>query len=174
MPNSTPSRPSNPPSVALGQRLPEPAELPTLDHAQALGGQRNHSRISAGARFEGQISFTGALTVAGHFNGRIAATAGAAQAHVTVAEGGEVHGEVHARSISVLGRTEGLLDAPGGRVSLHPSAVVHGQVRYGHLQVNGAELNARVERVVAGNPKDATPTAPVDPLAARHGPATRT
>ena len=33
------------------------------------------------------------------------------------------------------------------RVSLHASASVSGRIRYTHLQVNGADLNAQLERV---------------------------
>jgi len=37
--------------------------------------------------------------------------------------------------------------AAGGRVSLHDTASVSGRIRYTHLQVNGADLNAQLERV---------------------------
>jgi hypothetical protein len=40
-----------------------------------------------------------------------------------------------------------VLDSGQGEVSLHDSASVHGLVRYGRIQVNGADLNATLERV---------------------------
>ena len=39
-----------------------------------------------------------------------------------------------------------------GEVSLHDTASVHGLVRYGRIQVNGADLNATLERAVARKP----------------------
>jgi hypothetical protein len=50
-----------------------------------------------------------------------------------------------------MGHTEGILDSGQGEVSLHDTADVHGLVRYGRIQVNGASLNATLERVAPGN-----------------------
>jgi len=55
--------------------------------------------------------------------------------------------DITAQKISVMGRTEGILDAGQGEVALHDTASVHGRVRYGRIQVNGADLNATLERV---------------------------
>jgi hypothetical protein len=40
-----------------------------------------------------------------------------------------------------------VLDSGEGEVALHDTASVHGLVRYGRIQVNGADLNATLERV---------------------------
>ena len=43
--------------------------------------------------------------------------------------------------ISVMGHTDGVLDSgPGEGQLIHDSASVHGLVRYGRIQVNGADL----------------------------------
>ena len=64
-------------------------------------------------------------------------------------ETGIVKGDITAQRISVRGWTEGLLDAGTGEVTLHDGAQVQGRVRYGRIQVNGADLNATLERVVS-------------------------
>jgi cytoskeletal protein CcmA (bactofilin family) len=66
---------------------------------------------------------------------------------VTITETGTLVGDVRSRHISVLGQTAGMLDAAGGKVLLHASSSVSGKIRYSHLQVNGADLNAQLERV---------------------------
>jgi cytoskeletal protein CcmA (bactofilin family) len=47
----------------------------------------------------------------------------------------------------VMGTCNGTIDASGGSVDLHAKSVVSGHIRYGQLQVNGADLNATLERV---------------------------
>jgi cytoskeletal protein CcmA (bactofilin family) len=47
----------------------------------------------------------------------------------------------------VMGTCNGIIDASGGSVDLHAKSVVSGHIRYGQLQVNGADLNATLERV---------------------------
>jgi cytoskeletal protein CcmA (bactofilin family) len=83
--------------------------------------------------------------IAGSVVGNIAQAPGA-QVHVTVTETGDVRGDIKAHQIIVMGRTQGLLDASAGLVTLHESANVQGHVRYAKLQVNGAELNATLEK----------------------------
>ena len=70
---------------------------------------------------------------------------------VMITETGSVVGDITAQRISVLGYTEGVLDAGQGEVSLQATARVHGRVRYGRIQVNGADLNATLERVMPSN-----------------------
>ena len=71
---------------------------------------------------------------------------------VVVTETGQVKGDITAQKISVMGRTEGILDSGQGEVALHDTASVHGLVRYGRIQVNGADLNATLERVAIQKP----------------------
>lgn len=139
------------PHLPLGPSLTPDAgaELPTLLPLTAASLAPGHSMVGAGWSFEGHAQAAGALTVAGEVHGSltVSARAGHDDGHVTIAPGGQVAGRIQARSITVRGRTEGELDAPGGRVTLHETAVVHGRLRYTHLQVNGAELNGQLERV---------------------------
>jgi hypothetical protein len=51
-----------------------------------------------------------------------------------------------------MGHTDGILDSGQGEVALHDTASVHGLVRYGRIQVNGADLNATLERVAIQKP----------------------
>jgi cytoskeletal protein CcmA (bactofilin family) len=149
--DSDASEPDLAPEVPMGQSMPELKQVPTLQPTlQALtvpaGSGGRHSTIADGLSFTGSANISGSLTVAGEVQGdvRVAATE---EGHVTITETGTVVGDITARNISVLGQTEGLLDAAGGRVSLHSTASVSGRIRYTHLQVNGADLNAQLERV---------------------------
>ena len=138
--------PTAAPTVPLGPAMPLVRTVPVLAGAGRAPGSLPHSTIARGMDFVGTARVEGALTVAGTVVGHLHLPA-PAQGHVTVTETGSVEGDVVARNISVLGRTHGLLDASGGKVSLHDSASVSGRIRYTHLQVNGADLNAQLERV---------------------------
>ncbi|HEX5683634.1 MAG TPA: polymer-forming cytoskeletal protein [Ideonella sp.] len=138
------------PHVPMGQAMPETHRLPTLlPTAQALaaGGTGAHvSTLGQGLSFIGSARINGSLTVSGEVQGDIELQ-GSGSGHVTITQTGTVVGDIRARNISVLGQTVGTLDAAGGRVSLHDTASVSGRIRYTHLQVNGADLNAQLERV---------------------------
>ena len=136
------------PEVDLGQTMPQVRAVPVLSMAtpQPASGPLRHSMLAQGLSFIGSARVEGSLTVAGEVTGQLDLPA-PAHGHVTITETGSVEGDIRARNISVLGRTNGLLDAAGGKVSLHDSASVSGRIRYTHLQVNGADLNAQLERV---------------------------
>jgi cytoskeletal protein CcmA (bactofilin family) len=142
------------PEVPMGQAMPDIDRVPTLlpqQQAVALpvaagGAAPRLSTLAHGLSFVGTVSVDGSLTVAGEVQGDIQVLE-ASSGQVTVTETGTVVGDIIARSISVLGQTVGTLDAAGGRVSLHDTASVSGRIRYTHLQVNGADLNAQLERV---------------------------
>lgn len=141
------------PEVTLGQNMPQVQGLPVLSplkqsaSARARSGQPpRHSTLAQGLSFTGTAVVEGSLTVAGEVTGQLHLPA-PAHGHVTVTETGSVEGDIRARNISVLGLTNGLLDAGGGKVTLHSTASVSGRIRYTHLQVNGADLNAQLERV---------------------------
>ena len=137
------------PMVALGQTMPRVEQVPTLQPSlQAVPSVAapRHSNVAIGLSFSGKALIVGSVTVAGEVQGdlRLRDTP---DGLVTVTETGTVVGDICAPNIAVLGQTEGLLDAAGGRVTLHESASVSGKIRYTHLQVNGADLNAQLERV---------------------------
>jgi len=141
--------------VDVGKGLPpaQPERLPLLQpQVQALQGEglpggAAGSMIAHGMRFVGNALLRGPCSIAGEIEGNVAQAPGT-QVAVIVSETGRVKGDITAQKISVMGQTEGVLDSGAGEVSLHDSARVQGLVRYGRIQVNGADLNATLERVV--------------------------
>ena len=169
----------NPAMVALGSKMPVPArKVPVLGSGAQDGAvtaqpadeaKQARSEIADGLNFVGNAVLHGVCTIKGHVEGNLKQAPGTKGA-VIVTETGYVKGDIVADQISIMGRTEGLLDATGGSVSLHDSANVSGHVRYFRIQVNGSDLNATLERA-AGNaassppkaPQATVPTAPPDP-----------
>lgn len=141
--------------VDVGRAMPpaQPDQLPVLAptvHAApaeiqdtAPGGR---SMLAEGLHFVGNALLTGPCSIAGEVDGNLTQAPGTSVA-VIVTETGRVKGDITAHKISVMGRTEGVLDSGPGEVALHDTASVHGLVRYGRIQVNGADLNATLERV---------------------------
>lgn len=140
-------------TVGVGKAMPPalPAQLPVLD-AQLLVGDGKaaavRSLLAEGMRFVGNATLRGPFSVAGQVEGNLT-QAPDALASIVITETGHVKGDITAHRISVMGHTQGTLDAGQGEVSLHDTAHVHGAVRYGRIQVNGANLNATLERVAA-------------------------
>ncbi|MBL8328531.1 MAG: polymer-forming cytoskeletal protein [Rubrivivax sp.] len=142
--------------IGMGKTLPPQAGfgVPLLrTQTQGLAAARsrglpppNCTTLAEGLHFVGTARLSGACSIAGHFEGQLSQPAGAL-ASVVVTETGSFKGDITAHKISVMGRTEGLLDAGSGEVSLHDNAQVQGRVRYGRIVVNGADLNATLERV---------------------------
>lgn len=149
--------PGGQPKVVMGAKMPgRGRSIPVLGGRQPDAGspvdatapddpQHPRSGIAEGLNFAGNIELTGVCTVSGRVEGNIKQAQGARIA-VIVTESGYVKGDIVADQISVMGKTDGSLDAAGGSVSLHDSASVSGHVRYSRLQVNGADLNATLER----------------------------
>jgi cytoskeletal protein CcmA (bactofilin family) len=131
--------------VDIGRALPPtaPQRLPLLSTGSA---DHMGSTIAEGIHFAGNATLRGACSVAGTVEGHLRQAEGAFVA-VVVTETGRVKGDISAQRISVMGQTEGVLDAGTGEVSLHDGSNVQGTVRYGRIQVNGANLNATLERV---------------------------
>ena len=113
------------------------------------------SRVAAGIRFTGNAILRGPCSIAGIVEGNLAQAADA-QASVVVTETGRVTGDITAQKISVMGQTQGTLDSGQGEVTLHATAHVQGLVRYRRIQVNGADLNATLERVPTPSSSNAT------------------
>lgn len=135
-------------AVKVGATLPPAvAAVPQLAPQQAIGSAQatGHSAIAAGMSFQGNAVVQGACMIAGVFTGNLSQAEGT-QVSVTITETGELRGDVKAHQIVVMGRTQGLLDASAGLVTLHETSNVQGHVRYAKLQVNGAELNATLEK----------------------------
>lgn len=141
--------------VDVGRAMPpsQAAALPTLHtEVQALNPTGDHdsgasrSMVAEGMHFVGNAWLRSPCSVAGLVEGNLTQADGVVVS-VVVTETGHVKGDITAQKISVMGRTEGVLDSGQGEVALHDTASVHGLVRYGRIQVNGADLNATLERV---------------------------
>ncbi len=139
--------------VDAGKAMPptQSAYLPLL-HVPASAsdpmpsGTPACSLLAEGMQFVGNAVLRGPCSVAGQFEGNLSQAPGTLAA-VVVAPSGRVKGDITAHKIAVMGQTDGLLDSGQGEVTLHDSASVSGRVRYGRIQVNGADLNATLERV---------------------------
>lgn len=145
--------------LPVGRAMPvaPPDRLPRLHATEALAPQtapdtaQVRSMLAEGVHFVGNVLLRGPCSVAGQVDGNIAQAPGL-QVSVVVTETGRVKGDITAHKISVLGHTDGVLDSGPGEVTIHDSASVHGLVRYGRIQVNGADLNATLERVAPAKP----------------------
>lgn len=135
--------------VNVGNAMPrtQAASMPMLQSSGDTGelGQAR-SMVAEGMRFVGNAELRGPCSIGGHVEGNLTQAPNAVVS-VVVTETGRVKGDITAQKISVMGHTDGILDSGQGEVSLHDSASVHGLVRYGRIQVNGADLNATLERV---------------------------
>ncbi|MFM9901978.1 MAG: polymer-forming cytoskeletal protein [Polaromonas sp.] len=149
--STNPSMP-NAVNVAVGTALPSSAalKLPTLKTEASTAvppdasGERQ-SLIAEGVNFVGNAQLSGVCSVGGKVEGNLVQSPGHSIT-VIVTESGYVKGDIVASNISIMGQTDGLLDATGGSVTLHDASRVSGHVRYNRLQVNGADLNATLEK----------------------------
>ena len=145
-------------NVPVGAALPSGAahQLPTLNIPVSVDPSTSddldkQSMIAEGVNFVGNAQLRGVCSVGGRVEGNLIQSDGH-RITVIVAETGHVLGDILASTISVMGQTEGLLDATGGNVTLHDTSRVSGHVRYNRLQVNGADLNATLEKAVGPLP----------------------
>ncbi len=128
----------------------ESKQVPTLQTLVPMplaAGEHNDksSMIAEGVSFVGNAQLIGLCSVGGKVEGNLVQSPGQSIT-VIVSETGHVKGDIVADNISVMGQTDGLLDAGGGSVALHDASRVSGHVRYTRLQVNGADLNATLEK----------------------------
>ena len=149
-------------NVAVGTALPSSAsmKLPTLKTeaptaAQTDASGERQSLIAEGVNFVGNAQLSGVCSVGGKVEGNLVQSPGHSIT-VIVTESGYVKGDIVASNISIMGQTDGMLDATGGSVTLHDASRVSGHVRYNRLQVNGADLNATLEKA-AGTAGSGTP-----------------
>lgn len=153
---------STAPSLVLGQAMPDAAQIPMLsslaDSLQVPDSETKNgwvvSVIQEGWQFKGTAHINGACSIAGTFEGTLLEMVNA-KASVVVTETGVVEANVHASHASVMGVYSGTLNVDGGKVQLHAGSTVSGHIRYGQLLVNGADLNATLERVSAASQSQA-------------------
>jgi cytoskeletal protein CcmA (bactofilin family) len=156
-----------PAQTSLGQAMPDVLKTPVLTQVESSDGVSETKSAEAapskadklcmieeGVTFTGNAALQGTCTIAGQLIGNLKEQAGATS-QIVITETGSVKGDIFSQKVSVMGTSNGTIDASGGSVELHAKSVVTGHIRYGQLQVNGADLNATLERVA----KPATKTA---------------
>jgi cytoskeletal protein CcmA (bactofilin family) len=150
--------------TSLGQAMPDVLKTPVLTQVQTqteplkaadavpsntpaeTGKSGKLCMIEEGITFTGNAALQGTCTIAGQLIGNMKEQAGATS-QIVITETGSVKGDIFSHKVSVMGTCNGTIDASGGSVDLHAKSVVTGHIRYGQLQVNGADLNATLERV---------------------------
>lgn len=133
-PAPAPAPAANPVSAA---RAPEPA--------RASGRSTNLSTLSAGVKYEGNISGAGELQVDGSLKGDIRVV------RVTIGEGGSVEGTVHADVLDVRGRVSGAIVAK--QVKLFATARVEGDITQEQLSIEqGAWFQGRCTQAKRDTP----------------------
>jgi cytoskeletal protein CcmA (bactofilin family) len=177
-----------PAQTALGQAMPDVLKTPVLTQVEpheaatavsstsisnssalyASAPNANHKEpgkagklcmIEEGVTFTGNAALQGTCTIAGQLIGNLKEQTGATS-QIVITETGSVKGDIFSHKVSVMGACSGTIDASGGNVDLHAKSVVSGHIRYGQLQVNGADLNATLERVA--KPVDKVPEKATD------------
>ena len=147
--------------TALGQAMPDVLKTPVLTQVEAPEVTEVEAdtgaavaikagklcMIEEGITFTGNAALQGTCTIAGQIVGNLKEQAGATS-QIVITETGSVKGDIFSHKVSVMGTCSGTIDASGGSVDLHAKSVVTGHIRYGQLQVNGADLNATLERAV--------------------------
>ncbi len=149
--------------AALGSAMPDAHKAPLLTQVETLtpsqttdGASATSSKadklclIEEGLTFTGNVSLQGPCTIAGDIIGNLREQPNASS-QIVITETGSVEGDIFSHKVSVMGCYNGTIDASGGSVDLHDKSVVSGHIRYGQLQVNGADLNATLERVAKAN-----------------------
>ena len=136
-PEPTPAAtPSAAPSAA--PRAPEPSR-PAASRSSSL------STLSAGVKYEGNISGAGELQVDGSLKGDIRVV------RVTIGEGGSVEGTVHADVLEVRGRVSGAIVAK--QVKLFATARIEGDITQEQLSIEqGAWFQGRCTQAKRDTP----------------------
>lgn len=100
--------------------------------------------IGPQATIRGDVVFTGGLYVEGQVEGGVFADSQGANAVLTIAEQGRVHGEVRAPHVIVNGALEGDVYA-SERIELGPNARIQGNVNYKSIEMAaGAQITGRM------------------------------
>ena len=126
------------PAPAAAPRAPEPSR-PAASRSSSL------STLSAGVKYEGNISGAGELQVDGSLKGDIRVV------RVTIGEGGSVEGTVHADVLDVRGRVSGAIVAK--QVKLFATARIEGDITQEQLAIEqGAWFQGRCTQAKRDTP----------------------
>ena len=133
------------PTAAAAPRAPEPA--------RTAPRSSNLSTLSAGLKYEGNISGAGELQVDGSLKGDVRVS------RVVIGEGGSVEGTVHADVLDVRGRVSGAIVAK--QVKLYATARVEGDITQEQLAIDqGAWFQGRCNQAKRDTPGAAMLEAP--------------
>lgn len=143
--------PAATPSPAAATRAPEPS--------RPAARSSSLSTLSAGVKYEGNISGAGELQVDGSLKGDIRVV------RVTIGEGGSVEGTVHADVLEVRGRVSGAIVAK--QVKLFATARIEGDITQEQLSIEqGAWFQGRCTQAKRDTPGASMLDAPEKPAAA--------
>jgi cytoskeletal protein CcmA (bactofilin family) len=165
---ATPATPAAPaPSAQPTAAAPAPAETPR----PAIRAQKGASLIASDMVLEGDISGGGEIMIEGTVKGDVRVE------HVTVGDGGQVEGGIHAEAVEVRGRVTGSITAK--QVRLYGACHVDGDITHEQLAMEtGAFFQGRSLRLqrapaaAAPRPSTAEITPPRDSsLSAKSAPA---
>ncbi|WP_313011237.1 polymer-forming cytoskeletal protein [Brevundimonas sp.] len=133
------------PTATAAARAPEPA--------RTAPRSSNLSTLSAGVKYEGNISGAGELQVDGSLKGDVRVS------RVVIGEGGSVEGTVHADVLDVRGRVSGAIVAK--QVKLYATARVEGDITQEQLAIDqGAWFQGRCNQAKRDTPGAAMLEAP--------------
>ena len=144
--------PAATPTPTAAPRAPEPSR-PAASRSSSL------STLSAGVKYEGNISGAGELQVDGSLKGDIRVV------RVVIGEGGAVEGTVHADVLDVRGRVSGAIVAK--QVKLFATARIEGDITQEQLSIEqGAWFQGRCTQAKRDTPGANMLDTPEKPAAA--------
>ncbi|MBD3832421.1 bactofilin family protein [Brevundimonas bullata] len=150
-PAPEPAPTAAPSASPTAPRAPEPSR-PAASRSSSL------STLSAGVKYEGNISGAGELQVDGSLKGDIRVV------RVTIGEGGSVEGTVHADVLDVRGRVSGAIVAK--QVKLFATARIEGDITQEQLSIEqGAWFQGRCTQAKRDTPGASMLDAPEKPAA---------
>ena len=131
--------PAATPTPAAAPRAPEPSRPAASSRSSSL------STLSAGVKYEGNISGAGELQVDGSLKGDVRVS------RVVIGEGGSVEGTVHADVLDVRGRVSGAIVAK--QVKLFATARIEGDITQEQLSIEqGAWFQGRCTQAKRDTP----------------------
>ena len=143
-PAPEPSKPAPAPTPAPTASAPAP-RAPEPPRPAAASRSTSLSTLSAGVKYEGNISGAGDLQIEGSLKGDVRV------ARVTIGEGGSVEGTVHADVLDVRGRVTGGIVAK--QVRLYATSRVEGDITQEQLSVEqGAWFQGRCNQAKRDTP----------------------
>ena len=140
---------------------PQSSTTPQPPTARPTPEQKPASRvtlISNGTKIEGEISGPTEVRIEGTVDGKVNVAA-----QVSIGSGGQVRGEVHAKSVAVAGRVIGNI-LGDDNVDIHASGKLEGDVKAPRVAIaDGAYFKGRVEMTGKAAPEKAPAPSPPQP-----------